>query len=341
MQIKKINIDNSFPLDLINEMELLIDSVEFSPIWQSVWWNLMLLKSWYSKKWFFIWVYDELNKLINYVIIEQRKVIWNKYWHFIIWSIINNQWKTELEKEIQRLSVEEKAIFTQIETLNEIELNSFKKWYYKKFIESNTAIITLSNDEDTILSNMKQKWRYNIKIATKNNVKVEKKENTESNLNIFLNLLKETTERDWFFVNSENYYKIFLEYLYQNNLGWLYFASKDNDVIAAWIFVFFHKTCYYYYWASTSDNEKRKYMATYLLQWEVIKEAKINGYKNFDFLWIAWNEDKSKRLVWVTDFKLKLTNETKKWPMPYIMVHNNLIYCILKLKTYIKKFTRK
>ncbi|HBA44566.1 TPA: hypothetical protein DEG21_04380 [Patescibacteria group bacterium] len=40
------------------------------------------------------------------------------------------------------------------------------------------------------------------------------------------------------------------------------------------MFVFYEKTAAYYYGASTSDNNFRKYMATYLLQWEMILEAK-------------------------------------------------------------------
>gem|GEM_PF-5764383 len=48
---------------------------------------------------------------------------------------------------------------------------------------------------------------------------VNKIENSEINLDKFYLLLTETKDRDNFSVNSKNYFKIFLDYLYSNNIG--------------------------------------------------------------------------------------------------------------------------
>jgi lipid II:glycine glycyltransferase (peptidoglycan interpeptide bridge formation enzyme) len=58
-------------------------------------------------------------------------------------------------------------------------------------------------------------------------------------------------------------------------------------VIAAGIFVYHHNTAIYYYGASTSDNELRKHMAPYLIQWEAIREGIKRGCRVYDFLGVA------------------------------------------------------
>lgn len=144
---------------------------------------------------------------------------------------------------------------------------------------------------------MKQKGRYNIRIAEKSGVTVEQVPSTSENLDTFYHLLTETTERDRFAANSPAYFQTFLAYLDKNKLGGLSFATREEEVIAAGIFVFIGNTALYYYGASSSDNAKRKYMATYLLQWEMIREAKKRGCEIFDFLGIAAPDSKDSHLA--------------------------------------------
>ena len=102
------------------------------------------------------------------------------------------------------------------------------------------------------------------------------------------------------------------------------------------IFVFYGKTALYYYGASSSDNAKRKYMASYLLQWRAIEEAKKRGCEVFDFLGIADPENPNSPLAGVTDFKLKLTDITKEWPQAQILVVRKWVYLILRIKKGVK-----
>ncbi len=134
---------------------------------------------------------------------------------------------------------------------------------------------------------MKPKGRYNIRVAEKTGVIIEQVPYSEENLDTFYNILSETLERDNFAANSKEYFRIFLRYLEKQELGGLFFAKKEDEVIATGIFVFYKKTALYYYGASSSDNAKRKYMASYLLQWKAIEEAKKRGCEAFDFLGIA------------------------------------------------------
>ncbi len=183
---------------------------------------------------------------------------------------------------------------------------------------------------------MKPKGRYNIRVAEKSNVEIEQVSYNEENLDIFYSLLGETLERDGFAANSREYFRTFLQYLETYNLGGLFFATREGEVIAGGIFVFYKKTALYYYGASSSDNTKRKYMASYLLQWRALEEAKRRGCEIFDFLGISSPDELNSHLAGVTDFKLKLTNETKQWPDTQILVLKKCMYMLLKMKKVVK-----
>lgn len=128
---------------------------------------------------------------------------------------------------------------------------------------------------------MKQKGRYNIRLAEKKGIRICEVDKTEENIHIFYTLMEETTQRDKFSGNTEDYYRIFLNKIPESRL---LFAYYKNTVIAAGIFIFHEKFSLYYYGASSGDEEHRKLMAPYLLQWEAIKIAKYLGAESYDFL---------------------------------------------------------
>lgn len=119
---------------------------------------------------------------------------------------------------------------------------------------------------------MKPKGRYNIKVAEKGNVITEWEKCTKENMAKFYTLLTETTKRDGFATNSLEYFMNLGEYIEENNLGRLLFASREGELLAAGLFIYYGKTALYYYGASVSEPEKRKYMASYALQWGAILE---------------------------------------------------------------------
>lgn len=61
-------------------------------------------------------------------------------------------------------------------------------------------------------------------------------------------------------------------------------AEKDGILHAAGIFAYWGDTAIYYYGASSSDTTIRRDMATYLLQWDAIREGIKRGCKTYDFL---------------------------------------------------------
>ncbi len=298
---------------------------------------------WQTKKW---WKMIELSRQVDKLFyvwelqIEKRKVALWEYGLFVLW--VDKKIDENMTKKLIELTKKEKALFLQIESVNYFEENNifeinnedFKKWYYKKFITPYTALIDLELSEEEILPNMKPKWRYNIRLANKKWVVAKIYNKTDKNIEIFYDLMKQTTSRDNFFWNSLEYYKTFLKTLDNSKL---ILAEFEWKIIAGWIFIFDKTVSIYYYWASTSDKEYRNLMAPYAVQWEAIKYAKKYPSKLYDFLGIASPEEKDSSLAWVTDFKLKLTKNTKKVSDSYIFINKSFKYMIISFLRKIRK----
>lgn len=78
-------------------------------------------------------------------------------------------------------------------------------------------------------------------------------------------------------------------------------------------------------------------MASYLLQWKAMAIAKERGCQVFDLLGIADPDDNYSPLAGVTDFKLKLTGNTRVWPETQILVTRGFVYLLLMMRKKIKK----
>jgi len=260
-----------------------------------------------------------------------------EYWLFILW--LENKISEKDVNEMIKLCEKEKCLFIQIETLKydndlDLSINSFWEWYYKKFITPYTAIIDLNQTEDDILAKMKPKGRYNIKVALKKWVEVKEVEKTDENIKKYYDLMQQTTTRDNFNWNSIDYYKTFLNSLNNSKLLLAYVWEK---VIAWWIFTFDKEISIYYYWASTSDKEYRNMMAPYLVQWKAIKIAKGIWSSLYDFLWVSTPWDKNSELIWVTDFKLKLTKDVREVSKSYIYINKKIKYLIISILRKLKR----
>ena len=297
-------------------------------IWQTKSWQEMLLKS------------KQIEKIIEIdnIFIEKRSIWLGQFWLFVLWIdtlSINN----DFLNKVKSLCKIEKSLFIQFENIDYtsnlyVELTWFTNNYYKKFITPYTAIIDLNLSEDEILSMMKPKWRYNIKLAEKKWVLVKEVEKTKENVEIFYNLMLETTSRDNFNWNSLDYYISFLNNIKDSKL---FIAFVEDKPISAWIFTYVWNVAIYYYWASTSDSNYRNLMSPYLLQWTAICKAKELGLKIYDFLWVSTPWEENSHLQWVTDFKSKFTSNIIKVSDSYIFINNKIKYNLLQIIRKIKR----
>jgi len=232
---------------------------------------------------------------------------------------------------------------------------------------SKTTILGLTKSEEELLKGMHQKTRYNIRLAEKRGVTI--REGSSNDFEEFWNLMSETKERDGFRLHGKEYYWKMMEICDQgavisertnNNTGSpitsfnssktclaleprrtrradhrlpeikMFLAEYNGKIIAANIVGFFGDTVTYMHGASS--NEYRNVMAPYLIQWEVIKQAKKMGYKHYDFYGID-----EKKWPGVTRFKKGFGGFEKEYPGTFDMIFNGKWYNIYRFIRSIRR----
>lgn len=164
-----------------------------------------------------------------------------------------------------------------------------------------TALLDLSQDREQILADMKSKTRYNIRLALKKEVEV-RESIQPSDLEKFLELQRETTERDRFTSHPDDYYRNQLAELGPAGLFKLFVAEYKGQPIASIAVAFHGKTATYLHGASS--NQERNRMPTFAVQWEAIKMAQRMGLQQFDFHGVAPDDDPKHPWAGITRFKL-------------------------------------
>lgn len=76
-------------------------------------------------------------------------------------------------------------------------------------------------------------------------------------------------------------------------------------------------------------------MATYLLQWDAIREGMKRGCKTYDFLGIS--ADGKGKLAGVTEFKLRFNPEKKHWPQETIIIFRPILLKLLQIVSKTRK----
>lgn len=190
-----------------------------------------------------------------------------------------------------------------------------------------TRIIDLTQSDEKILEQMKQKGRYNIKVAEKNGVTVEKSEDVVS----FHELLQSTSERDAFGVHGLNHYEQFMKALPGSFLLLAYAFEHKKKPIAGLMGVIWGSTGIYYYGASS--YESRSLMAPYALQWAAMQYCKIAGCTQYDLLGVA-PPDAADDHAWqgISAFKEKFGGELITYPREQIAILKPFAANVLKLK---------
>lgn len=181
-------------------------------------------------------------------------------------------------------------------------------------------VLDVTKSEEELLSQMKQKTRYNIKLAKKRGVQVEI-DNSGEAFERYLELTEETTNRQGFYAHSNEYHRKMWQILgkhqalnpksetnykseIRNNklVADLLVAKYQDEIITAWVLFTHNDTLYYPYGAST--REHRQLMANNLVMWEVIKLAKRKGLKYLD-MWGALSPTPDPKDPWYGFHKFK------------------------------------
>ena len=187
-----------------------------------------------------------------------------------------------------------------------------------------TLIVDLTQDPEAILAAMHEKWRYNIRLAERKGVKVYiAGERDPGALDVFWNLLEETTERDRFRAHDKEYYRSMLEALAgapstdgkTRPVARLVFAEHDGRVLAANFMIYFGDTATYLHGASS--RARRELMAPHLLHWTAMLDAKAWGYDDYDFWGVAPEGADDHPWAGITRFKRGFGGKYVAYPGTY------------------------
>ncbi|MFC1638722.1 lipid II:glycine glycyltransferase FemX [Patescibacteria group bacterium] len=191
-----------------------------------------------------------------------------------------------------------------------------------------TLVVDLTPDESVLLKNMKQKTRYNIRLAGRRGVKVREADygnahRLHEDIEAFVLLLNETTERDRFSAHPDDHYRKMVQDLAPRENRTmcvrLLLAEVDGEPAAAALLAEFGDTVTYLHGASS--YERRSAMAPFALHWEAMRRAKERGLIRYDFWGVApEGADESHPWHGITRFKLGFGGERIErlgtWDLP-------------------------
>ena len=163
-----------------------------------------------------------------------------------------------------------------------------------------TILLDLTPDEDTLLANMKEKWRYNIRLAGRRGVQIRVAETVEDVQNWY-GLLQTTSTRDRFGIHTLEYYLRAWQIFAPRKQVRLFLAHYNGQPLAGIFVGLMAKQAIYLYGASS--NEQRQLMPNYLLQWEAVRWAKQAGAVTYDFWGIPETDEQSEAMAGVYRFK--------------------------------------
>ncbi|MDR2394436.1 MAG: peptidoglycan bridge formation glycyltransferase FemA/FemB family protein [Treponema sp.] len=214
---------------------------------------------------------------------------------------------------------------------------------------ADTVVVDLTGSEESILKNMKSKWRYNIQLAHKKGVLV--RQAGEEELNRFYELLKETAKRDSIAVHSSEYYTTLFshcrDYMQEGqdrermDLR-LYLAEHEGELLAAVVVLFRGNSGVYLYGASS--NHKRNLMAPYALQWKAIQDARSQGCRVYDLFGIPPREDPAHPMAGLYRFKIgfggRIIHRPGSWDYTYRPLVRGLFNTLEALRKRMRKVRR-
>ncbi len=199
-----------------------------------------------------------------------------------------------------------------------------------------SLVVDISGGEDTILTAMKQKTRYNIRLAEKKRVAV--RQGHAADIATFHRLALTTANRNNFGLHSLRYYQT-AHALFAPNRCALFIAEFEAESLAALIAFCHSQDAYYFYGASS--NEHRNLMATYLIQWAAMRWAKSQGCTDYD-LWGIPDADpvtletefqhRHDGLWGVYRFKRGFGGQVVQSIGAYDYIYNPLLYRLYKLR---------
>jgi peptidoglycan pentaglycine glycine transferase (the first glycine) len=151
-------------------------------------------------------------------------------------------------------------------------------------IPTPTLIIPIADNDEKILGQMTPKGRYNIRLSQKKGVEVTYTSSDES-IEDFYYLFQLTSHRHNFSGEPRVYFESMLRTLRDDGLIRIYFSRYKGMLLGAAMTLFYGNRATYLYGGSLPFLSS--VMAGYALHWQMMKDARSLGCKEYDFFGLA------------------------------------------------------
>lgn len=188
--------------------------------------------------------------------------------------------------------------------------------------------IDLTKSEKELMAGFHKKTRYNIRYAQRKGVSVEE-DNSDEAFDAYINLMRETVERQGFYAHSEKYHRLMWKHLHKTDMAHLLVAKHKNKIHTAWIL--FKHDGFLYYPYGASSFEKKNLQANSAMMWGAIKFGKKHKLKIFDL----WGRETDKGF---TRFKEGFNPEVVKFIGTWDLVIDKPAYLAYRLLEFFRWF---
>lgn len=246
---------------------------------------------------------------------------------------IGKKYKAFIFKLDPDISVEDKY-FAQI--VKELGINTKKniknikqviqpKYVYRLNIKDKT--------EEELLKSFHEKNRYNIRLSIRKGVTV--REGTKNDIKTFYDIMLETGKRDGFFVRPISYFEKVYDEMGVEHAKILFAEYEGKTIATAFPILYGNKVWYLY---GGSINEHRNLMATYLMQWEMIKWAVQNKCDWYDFRGVSGFKNSKDPQYGVYKFKKGFNGEIIEFINEMYIVFDPIMNTIFNVSQIIYNF---
>jgi len=236
-------------------------------------------------------------------------------------SKIKNQKLKILEvflEKLREIAQDEKASFIRIAPIwknDEENIKIFKDFGFRDapihIHPELTWELDIKPSEEELLMRMRKTTRYLIKQAQKNKeIEISQSKNLDD-IEIFNQIYQEVVDRQHFAPFSLSYLKSEFSAFNSDNQTSIFFGKYKNEIVSSGIFIFWQNIGFYHHGASSQKYPKIP--VSYLLLWEVIREARRRECQKFNFWGIAPNKKSSHPWAGLTLFKMGFGGYKKEY----------------------------
>lgn len=227
------------------------------------------------------------------------------------------------------------CLFVKLEPISNLALGQManvKCQVSTRIQPASTLLLDLTKSTEKLQSEMHTKNRYNIRVAERHGVTIEHGQLIAGEeVAKIVELICSTTERQDYNGHPRSYYQKFVEFFSSQNskeelnVQW-YAAFLQGQMLAGAIFVDFGDTRDFLFGGSSAEHKEA--MASFLMQWQSIQDAKATGLKVYDF---GGTETSSGETPGFVRFKLRFGGTQVQHPGAVDATWHNFQYKLFKL----------